>query len=506
MPNPSVKRIASGAYANERFLYRLSLARHKDSFILNGVVLFAGWDGSPRRWGTGVKSAGTLPQRYLINSRGYNSAMPKERPWQDELKVVVDLMRDLSLQTDPQAAAEMYGKRMRSDGLVPGDAFLSISRRKLKRPQYRITRNSQWKEEINPWAEPQRLPLFDSGLLGELIYSNEPAVINDLPARLRADDPAAEYLRGYEMLVALPHYDGGESLNMSCILGCDAKSFPIETVPLMVWLANLWGRAVNNLVLRKELEVAFEELKAAHLALDREMATVGQVQRSLLPVSPPLLPGLDFSVHYETSQRAGGDYYDFFKCPDGRLGIIVADVSGHGAPAAVLMAVTQALAQLHPGAGDSPSDLLAFLNRHLTERYTNRTASFVTAFYAMFDPGTLTIAYASAGHPAPRIVRCGSILTCSGKSGLPLGIQSGEDYQQSTMQLEHGDTLVIFTDGITESRNADHDMFGFERLDAALAKSPGRAGVMQQAILATLEAFCGNRSPDDDRTLVLMSI
>lgn len=74
------------------------------------------------------------------------------------------------------------------------------------------------------------------------------------------------------------------------------------------------------------------------------------------------------------------------------------------------------------------------------------------------------------------------------------------------MQLERGDTLVIFTDGITESRNADRDMFGFERLDAALAKSPGQAGVMQQAILATLGEFCGNRSPDDDRTLVLMSI
>src|SRR5271170_532835 len=109
--------------------------------------------------------------------------MPKERAWQDELKIVVDLMRDLSLQTDAQAAAEMYGDRLVADGLVPGDAFVSLSRRKLKPPQYRITRSSRWTEEINPWAQPERLPLFDSGLLGELIYAGEPAVIRDLPAR-----------------------------------------------------------------------------------------------------------------------------------------------------------------------------------------------------------------------------------------------------------------------------------------------------------------------------------
>src|SRR5271170_2826330 len=106
--------------------------------------------------------------------------MPK-RTWQEELDVIVRLMRDLSLQTDPQAAAVMYGQRLRSDGLVPGSAYISLSRRKLPPPQYRITRSSRWTEDINPWAQPDRLPLFDSGLLGELIYGNEPAVIEDLP-------------------------------------------------------------------------------------------------------------------------------------------------------------------------------------------------------------------------------------------------------------------------------------------------------------------------------------
>jgi phosphoserine phosphatase RsbU/P len=432
--------------------------------------------------------------------------MPKARTWQEELKVIVDLMRDLSLQTDPQAAAVMYARRLRSDSLIGGDAWLSASRRKLTRPQYRITRSSRWTEAINPWKQPEKLPLFDSGLLGEVIYSNEPAVIFDLPDRVRSDDPAIEYLRGYEMLVSLPHYDGGESLNMTCTLVRDPKTFRLEQVPTMVWHGNLWGRAVNNLVLRKELEVSYEELKAAHAALDREMATIGQVQRSLLPASAPPLPGVDFAMHYTTSQRAGGDYYDFFKCNDGRHGIIVADVSGHGAPAAVLMAVTHALAQLHPGAGASPSELLGFLNTRLTERYTIGTGSFVTAFHALFDPATRKLSYASAGHPAPRIVRGRSVIPCSVKPGLPLGIEEHEEYPQSTIQLERGDTLVIFTDGITESRNPDHEMFGFERLDAALLKSCGNASVTKQAILSDLDEFCRGRMPDDDRTIVVMSI
>ena len=443
--------------------------------------------------------------RYKFDLRDYNPNMPNARTWQEELKVIVELMRDLSLQTDPQAAAVMYARRLRSDSLIGGDAWLSASRRKLAWPQYRITRSSRWKEAVNPWTQPDKLPLFDSGLLGEIIYSNETAVIFDLPDRVRADDPAIEYLRGYQLLVSLPHYDGGESLNMTCTLVRDPKTFRIDQVPTMVWHGNLWGRAVNNLVLRKELEVTLEKVQAAHAALDREMATIGQVQRSLLPVAPPPLPGVDFAVHYTTSQRAGGDYYDFFKCHDGRHGIIVADVSGHGAPAAVLMAVTHALAQLHPGAGASPSELLGFLNRRLAERYTSN-GSFVTAFHGLFDPVTRKLSFASAGHPAPRIVRGRSVIPCTVKPGLPLGIEADEEYPQATIQLERGDTLVIYTDGITESRNRDHEMFGFERLDAALLKSAGNASVTKDMILAELDTFCAGRMPDDDRTIVVMSI
>src|SRR5207253_1299364 len=103
-----------------------------------------------------------------------------------------------------------------------------------------------------------------------------------------------------------------------------------------VWLSNLFGRATHNLVLAEELRQAYE-------AVDRELVAVADIQRSLLPAKLPKIPTMDLAAHYQTSRRAGGDYYDFFPLAEGKWGIIVADVSGHGTPAAVLMAITHCI-------------------------------------------------------------------------------------------------------------------------------------------------------------------
>src|ERR1700730_12930704 len=116
--------------------------------------------------------------------------------WQDELKFIVDFMRELSTQTDPQIAAGLYGRRLREGGFVPSDGYISVSRRELQHPAYRITRSSTWKENLNPWEQKDRLPVFTTGLLSELIYSNQATIIEDLPSRYSPDDPAAPYFEG----------------------------------------------------------------------------------------------------------------------------------------------------------------------------------------------------------------------------------------------------------------------------------------------------------------------
>ena len=118
------------------------------------------------------------------------------------LAVIVDTMREMSRQTDPQVIAKIYGQRMRQ--LMPMDRFVSLSRRELDRPRYRITRSSLWKEEVNPWKERERLPLLSGGLLAELIWGDEPRIIDDLSAVFAADDPAHDYLAGMGSLVGHP--------------------------------------------------------------------------------------------------------------------------------------------------------------------------------------------------------------------------------------------------------------------------------------------------------------
>jgi sigma-B regulation protein RsbU (phosphoserine phosphatase) len=423
-----------------------------------------------------------------------------QAPWQQELDLVVEMMRDISRYTDPQQAAMRYARGIRESGFFPADHYLSLSRRGLQYPEYRITRSTTWKENIDPWRDVDKLPLLKGGLLGELIYSNESAVIEDLPSRLRRDDPAYEYLQGMELLISAPHFDDGVALNMGVSLMKQADQFPMDKVPGLVLQANLWGRGVRNLVLRKELQAAYE-------ALDREMQVVGEIQRTLLPATLPSIMGLDVAAYYLTARRSGGDYYDFFSCPDSNhCGLCIADVSGHGTPAAVIMAITHAIAHLHPGHGAPPSELLAFVNRQLAQRYIGGSGAFVTAFYGVYDAEKRQLTYARAGHNPPRLLRDGKMKGLDEVGGFPLGIIEDELYPECTLQLQPGDLVFLYTDGITEAKNADGEMFGVEAMDAALCAGPPTAQAAIDRVLASLKKFSDPPAPADDQTLLAVAV
>ena len=278
-----------------------------------------------------------------------------------------------------------------------------------------------------------------------------------------------------------------------------AMTFPMELIPNMVWMSNLWGRGVYNLVLRKELQ-------AVNAQLDRELRIVGEIQKSLLPQSLPEVPGLRLAAHYQISHRAGGDYYDLFDCGDGRWGILIADVSGHGAPAAVIMAITHAIAHLHPGRGMPPGELLTFVNSRLATKYTIENGSFVTAFYGLYDTATRGLTYARAGHNAPRLLRKGRITELEGRGGLPLGLLSDTIYHDAVESLEPQDLLMLYTDGITEARNPAGEMFGVEGLDQQLIASGPDAQRAVQAVLKAVESFTNNSALLDDRTLLAAAV
>lgn len=430
--------------------------------------------------------------------------VPTNDSWVPELQTITELMKQVSRTSDPLEAGRIYSKGLR-EGLLPSDEWLAVSRRDLPAPQYRITRSTRWDEQPNPWKEKNRLPVFDRGLLGELLYSNEPAVITDLQSRLSKDDPAYDYLCRATLLVTLPQYDNGEALNMPVVLVIDPEKmnyggpFPFDRIPMMVWQANLFGRSVLNMVLRQELLSAYE-------ALDRELRTVGELQRSLLPRELPEVPGHDLAAYYRTSQRAGGDYYDLFPLSDGRVGIFMADVSGHGSPAAVLMAVTHALAHSHPGQPSPPASVLVELNRKLTRMYTTEGA-FVTAFYGVYNAATGVLEYASAGHNPPRLVQSKGVVSLESHSGLPLGVMEDGEFGESTVRIERGDVLVLYTDGITEafSPEPDRRLWGVEALDTLLMAQGDRSSKsVVDAVVASVEKHTAGGAPTDDRTLLVM--
>lgn len=411
---------------------------------------------------------------------------------------IVEMLREMSLHTDPQEMVRAYGLRVRE--LVPRDRNISISRRDLAWPWFRVTRFSEWTEDINPWKDREKLPLLRGGLLAELLYSNQPRLIDRI--ELAADDPAARYLAGQQSLAAIPMFDGGEALNMVVSTRTVAAGFDPEKFPEIVWMAGLFGRATHNLVLKSEVQDAFR-------AVDRELKVVSRIQRSLLPAAMPEIPGLQLATWYETSRRAGGDYYDFFPLAAGRWGILIADVSGHGTPAAVVMAVTHSIAHLFPGDYGSPGQLLGFLNEHLGRKYTGEVEAFVTAWYGIYDPATRTLRCASAGHPPPRLWHCGAPAAKSLEQdgNLPLGVMEGVDYPEAEFRLAPGDRLVLYTDGITEAMNAAGEEFGPDRLDEALSACHIAAPAeIVRRINGQVRAFTGDQPVSDDRTLVVAMV
>jgi sigma-B regulation protein RsbU (phosphoserine phosphatase) len=435
-----------------------------------------------------------MPSRFFVKGRAM-----KNDAWEAELRFVVDLMRDVSKEKDPQKAANLYGGRLVEQGPVRADMWMSLSRRGLEQPWYRITRSSTWEEDINPWTQKEKLPLLERGLLGELIYSDEPAVITDLQSRVKSDDPARAYFQDMNMLLAIPHFDEGEALNMAITMFKDPTSFQMERFPSMVWQGNLWGRATLGMVLRKQLKEAYDEL-------DRELRVVENIQRSLLPKELPAIAGLDLAAFYQTSKRAGGDYYDLFPLPDGKWGFFVADVSGHGTPAAVMMAITHAIAHSHPGPPLPPASVLAYINRKLVSRYTGELVAFVTAFYAVYDPATRRLTFASAGHNAPRWRHDGRVRSLDGPDGLPLGIEDTMGFTEHEVTLAPGDALLMYTDGITEAMNAQSAMFGVHRLDAVVAKPITTSQGLLDEVMREVNGFVAGASINDDRTLLALMV
>jgi sigma-B regulation protein RsbU (phosphoserine phosphatase) len=406
------------------------------------------------------------------------------------LQRIDELVKELSFQDDPDRLVRVFN---RQDGLVfRRDGLVTVSRRDLDPPQYRITRSWRWHDGVNPWSESHLLPVHERGLLGELLYEGKPVVLNR--PSLAADDPAREHLEGMSAMACAPGYDRGEAVTMVLSLRREPDSFTADELETLLLNANLLGRAATNLQLAQQLQ-------EANRRLDDQMHRVGQIQRHLLPAALPEIEGLELGASYFTCDRAGGDYYDVLPLPEGQWGLFLADVAGHGVSAAVVMAMTHTLLHAFPGPPQPPSRVLAHVNRYLLA--TAPEGMFATAFYGVYDPRHRRLHYATAGHPPPRLRRGPyTIHGLDSRGGLPLGILPEETWEEQEVALWPGDVLLLYTDGLLEGTNPAGESFGLRRLDSALRLAPLRAGPLVQHVERRYRDFCGDAPDLDDRTLL----
>jgi sigma-B regulation protein RsbU (phosphoserine phosphatase) len=260
---------------------------------------------------------------------------------------------------------------------------------------------------------------------------------------------------------------------------------------------------VSNHLARQHLE---REVRRHRDRLNQELDSAARMQRLLLPRVLPERPGVELAAHYHTSRHAGGDYYDVLDLGDRGLGLFVADVSGHGAPAAIVMAMLRAVLHSY-GEPGNPAAVLRHLNQHF--HYLWDTSMFATAIYGVLEPGSHRLRLACAGHPPPLLYQRGTarVAPAPVDGVLPLLLMAIDDVPTTEIQLQTGDRLLFYTDGVTERIAPNGGMYDGERLAQALEAAASRpASEIVRQLTADIEAFAAGQEAEDDLTLLVLGL
>ncbi|MGD9144292.1 MAG: SpoIIE family protein phosphatase [Anaerolineae bacterium] len=248
----------------------------------------------------------------------------------------------------------------------------------------------------------------------------------------------------------------------------------------------------------------------AHDKISQELAVAGRIQEGLLPEKTPYIPGWQIAVRLEPAREMSGDFYDFIPLPDGRLGIVMADVADKGAGAALYMALSRTLIRTYAEQfPNQPGRTLQSANQRILQE--THTDMFVTVFYGVLDAQSGSLLYCNAGHNPPFLLKAGDVETL-GRTGLPLGIIEDTTWECGRAQLDRGDALVLYTDGAIDAQTTEGDLFGQERLLEAIQASrrspePSAASAqeMEQAVLSAIHDFVGDAARFDDLTLMVVT-
>jgi len=430
-----------------------------------------------------------------------------------KIPLLMEMVGALRRATEPQEVIRIFGEGMRE---IEGPrGYISVSTRGLKPGEYRITRLLTDLEglrgaDIDSWSSPSQYEVQTGGFIGEIIRSAYPEVIHDLD--VRDDAVLGDAIAHFRSMMAIPLFDNGEPLNWAIMLSEEPEGYDVRQLEETILRGNLVGGTVKTKLLTKEL-------KKANEAAQREVQQIADIQTALLPDPLPNIAGLKIGASYETFGLAGGDYYDLVPIehledgspdPEGPWGIVIADAAGHGPAAATVVAMLNSILYAHsPGEEHGgPASVMEFANHHLYSKGLKST--FVTAMLARYCPKTRKFIYARAGHnPALLMqVRDGEVRLrrLDEVGGIPLGIDPDAKYEAAVIDLEPGDTIMLYTDGITEGMSPGGEQFGMEGIERSLTTCSGDPQCVIDHVVSSLRKHEAGLQPGDDQTLLVFKV
>ncbi len=421
----------------------------------------------------------------------------------------MDMVQRISLAKEPAQVMDAFSRGMRKARGNSG--LLTVTCKGLKPGQYKITRRIGYdginhSETNDPWNQRGKLPTYTGGFISKLIATPTPKLCHNL--RITSDPVLGDWLAPFGTAMVIPAFTEGVATNWAIILKSEPAAYTIDDLEEHILRANLIGATVNNTVINKQL-------REVNARMNREVERIAAIQKALLPRVLPNIRGVTIAASYETYDVAGGDMYDFVCItengrhgvtdPDARWGLMIADVSGHGPGAAVLAAMLNAILYAYPTPPERPSELLNYANQHLCDKRVEH--SFVTAIMAIYNPLTRKFMFSRAGHP-PAIVKTPGqpLVHLDQGGGLPLGVLENVTYKDEEVTLEPGQTVVLYTDGISESMNPRHEMFGVAGIDAALNDCNGEPDCVIKAITQAMRLHEAGEQPGDDQTIVALKV
>ena len=267
--------------------------------------------------------------------------------------------------------------------------------------------------------------------------------------------------------------------------------------------------AFHDLVAKNQaLQKAYDELKEAQdqliekERLERELQVAADIQLSILPDVLPDTEEFSFGARILPARQVGGDFYDVFELKDHRIGILIGDVADKGVPSALFMARAHALIMAEADIGVTPAEVMNLVNTHITR--LQKSTQFVTVLYGILDLKTREFSYARAGHEPPLIMHAdGSVERMPHSPGMAIGLWEPVTLDEKMIKLTSGDTLILYTDGMTDCRDPKGEAFGLERIKRTLSELPKQnAQHICNTLLETLQGYQDGSKQDDDVTLV----